>query len=330
MCQTWMSNRHMSMSLRHMSLRHTGLAAALAAAIMFGGASIVRAQEVAVLVDGVPITTLDIAQRIKLEQLSTHKNPSRQDVINGLIDEILEINEAKHFEIDVPESEVQNSYANIAHNMGIDTAKLTDILEHAGSSAQSLKSRLKAQLAWGALVRGRYKASLEIADTAVDAQLHLQPQQPDQKDAVGYEYTLRPIVFVVAPGAPATAFDGRKREADALRARFTDCADGIPFARALYEVAVRDQVIKFSADLPQESRAILDNTAVGHLTAPEQTSEGLQMFAVCGKRQTKDDTPEQKKVRNEMFEKKFGVEAAKYLAKLRRAAMIEYKEADKR
>jgi peptidyl-prolyl cis-trans isomerase SurA len=317
MWQTWTSNRHI------------GLAAALAAAVVFAGVSSARSQEVAVLVDGVPITDLDIAQRAKLELLSTHKNPSRQEVLNTLIDETLEINEAKHFDINVPDSEVESSYSNVAQHMGIDAQKLTEILNHAGSSAQSLKSRLKAQMAWGALVRGRYKASLEIADTAVDAELHLQPQ-PDQKDAIGYEYTLRPIVFVVESGAPAAAFETRKREADALRGRFANCADGIPFARALYEVAVRDQVMKFSADLPQESRDILDSTEVGHLTPPEQTNEGFQMFAVCAKKQTKDDTPEQKKVRDALFEKKFGAQAAVYLQKLRRAAMIEYKEADQR
>jgi peptidyl-prolyl cis-trans isomerase SurA len=321
MWQTWISNRQSGN-------RHLALAAALAAAIVLTGASIASAQEVAVLVDGTPITNLDIAQRGKLEQLSTHKAPVRQEVLNTLIDEVLEVNEAKHFGIDVPESEVDNSYSNIAQHMGIDGPKLTEILNHAGSSADSLKGRLRAQLAWGALVRGRYKASLEVADTAVDAQLHLQPA--DQKDAVGYEYTLRPIIFVVESGAPQSTYESRKREADALRGRFTNCADGIPFARALYEVAVRDQVIKFSADLPQESRDILDNTEVGHLTAPEQTNEGFQMFAVCAKKPTKDDTPEQKKVRDQLFEKKLDAESARYLQKLRRGAMIEYKEADKR
>jgi peptidyl-prolyl cis-trans isomerase SurA len=90
-------------------------------------------------------------------------------------------------------------------------------------------------------------------------------------------------------------------------------------------VAVRDEVIKFSADLPQQSRDILGSTAVGHLTPPERTSEGLEMFAVCGKRQTKNDTPAEKKIRDEIFERKFGAEAATYLQKLRREALIEYR-----
>lgn len=321
MWHTWISNR--------ISNRQIGLpAAALAAAIVLVSAPTARAQEVAVLVDGMPITDLDIAQRAKLEELSTHKAPSRQDILNNLIDEMLEVNEAKRFDIDVPQSEVDNSFSNIAQHMGIDSQKLSEILDHAGSSAQSLKSRLRAQLAWGALVRGRYKASLEVADVDVESQLHL--QQPDQKDAVGYEYTLRPIIFVVQSGSPAPVYESRKREADALRARFSNCADGIPFTRALDEVAVRDQVIKFSADLQQDSRDILDNTEVGHLTPPEQTAEGWEMFAVCAKKQTADDTPEQKKIRDQLFQKKFGAQAAIYLQKLRRQAMIEYKEADKR
>jgi peptidyl-prolyl cis-trans isomerase SurA len=298
-------------------------AAALAAAIIFAGVSIVRAQQVVALVDGVPITELDIEHRAKLEELSTQKMPSRQDVLNMLIDEILEVREAKRFEIDVPESEVDSSFSNVAQHMGLDPEKLTEQLIRGGTTAQTLKNRLKAQLAWNALVRGRFKASLEIADTDVEAQLQLHPS--DQKDNVGYEYTMRPVVFVVPMGSPDSAYESRKREAEALRARFNNCASGLPFARALDEVAVRDQVLKFSADLPQQSRDILDATGVGHLTPPERTSEGMQMFAICDKRQTKNDTPEKKKIHDEIFEKKFAAQAADYLQKLRRAAMIEYK-----
>jgi peptidyl-prolyl cis-trans isomerase SurA len=276
-----------------------------------------------VLVNGVPITQLDIEQRSKLEQLSTQKPPPRQQVINNLVDEILEVREAKRFEIDVPDAEIQRSYAGIAERMGIDTQKLTEMLNHAGSSEATMKGRLRAQMAWSALVRGRYKSSLEIADTDVEAQLHL--HETDEKQDVGYEYTIRPIVFIVPSGSPEAAFEARKREADALRARFTDCNVGITFAHALDAVAVRDQVIKLSADLPQQSRAIVDGTEVGHLTPPETTKEGIQMFAVCSKRESKNDTPEKKQIRDQMFEKKFGARAKRYLQELRSQAMIEYR-----
>ena len=130
----------------------------------------------------------------------------------------------------------------------------------------------------------RYKASLEIRDKDVEAQLEL--HKSDKKEDVGYEYIMSPVVFIVPRGSPDAAYEARKRDADTLRARFQSCSEGIPFARALREVAVREQVSKFSADLPQQLRDILDGTAVGHLTPPEMTARGWT--DVCGLRQKGD------------------------------------------
>jgi peptidyl-prolyl cis-trans isomerase SurA len=296
----------------------------LAVACAFAMPAAAHAQTVAVMVSGEPITTLDIEQRTKFVQMSTQKVPTRQEVINGLIDEILEIKEAKKFGIDIPQSDVDDSYASVGKRMNMDPQKLNELLTKAGASPETLKHKLKADYAWGALVRGRYKSSLEVADTDVEAQLQL--HKPDEKNEVGYEYTLRPILLVVPRGAPDSAFDERKKDADALRLRFTDCASGVPFARALREVAVRDQMIKFSSDIPSAQRDILDKTDVGHLTPPDQTSEGIQMFALCEKKETKSDTPGKKEMRDEITQQKFGAQAKRYLAELRREAMIEYKQ----
>jgi peptidyl-prolyl cis-trans isomerase SurA len=300
------------------------MTAIVAAAAMLAVTALARAQEVVVLVDGQPITQLDITRRAKFMEMSTHKVPARQEVIDNLIDELLEIREAKRYSIDPTTSEINEAFNNIAHNMGVDGDKLIQILDSGGASADTLKLRLRAQMSWTSLVRGRYKASLEIPDSDVEAQLQLH-KSADTTEQVGYEYILRPIVMVVQRGAPDAAFEARKKDADALRARFVNCSDGISFARNLPEVAVRDPVNKSSADLPKELADILDKTEVGHLTAPEQTDEGIQMFAICSKKESKSDSASTKQMRNEMFEKKFGARAKRYLADLRRQAMIEYK-----
>jgi len=304
------------------------LGSAFAAAVLAGASVLAipsagHSQAVVVMVDGEPITALDIEQRAKFMQMSTQKPPARQDVIRSLIDEILEIREAKRFGIEVPQSEIDNAYANVGSRMGVDTQKLSDILTKGGASPETLKHRLKAEIAWGALVRGRYKSSLEVPDSDVEAQLEL--HKPQDKNEVGYEYILRPILFVVQRGSPDTAFEARKRDADALRARFANCTDGIPFARALREVAVRDPITKYSADLAPALRDILDKTDVGHLTPPEQTAEGVQTFALCSKKETKSDTPGRREMRDELVQQKFGAQAKRYLEELRRAGMIEYK-----
>ena len=295
----------------------------LAVATLLAVAATAHSQEeIVLLVDGEPITSLDIRQRSKFLEMSTHKKPTRQEAIDSLIDQILELREAKRYEINPSDADVNNAYANVASHMGVDSQKLTQILANGGASEATLKLQLKAQIAWSSLVRGRYKASLEIPDTDIEAELKL---HPDQKSDVGYEYMMRPIVLVVPRGSPAAAYDARKREAEALRGRFTDCTTGVAFAQALPEVAVRDPVPKSSADLPQQLRDILDNTEIGHLTPPEQTDEGIQMFAICSKKESKTDTPEARKLREQIFEKKFGAKAKRYLAELRRQAMIEYK-----
>ena len=282
-----------------------------------------RAQQIVALVNGQPITALDVEYRSKFMQLSTKKVPPRKEVIDSLIDEILEVNEAKRFTLEVPDADVDNAFTRIATNMGLDAQKFAQVLASSGTNADTLKRRLRAQIAWTSLVRGRFKASLEIRDSDVEAQLQL--HKPDEKDQVGYEYIMNPVVFIVPRGSPESALEARKQDAEALRVRFLSCNEGIPFARALRDVAVRDQVSKFSADLPQQLRGILDGTPLGHLTPPETTAEGVQMFAVCAKKETKTETPGMHEIRDQMFQQKFGVKAKHYLEDLRRAAMIEYK-----
>jgi peptidyl-prolyl cis-trans isomerase SurA len=299
-------------------------AAALAAALMLAAPADVRAQQVVAFVNGQPITTLDFEHRSKFMQLSSKKVPTRKEVLDSLIDEILKVAEAKRYTIDVPDSEVDNAYKNVATRMNLDEQKLTQLLTAAGASDDTLKRSLRAQIAWTNLVRGRYRASLEIVDKDVEAQLQL--HKPGEKASqVGYEYIMRPVVFIVPHGSADTVVEARKHEAETLRTRFANCTDGIAFARALPDVAVRDQVSKYSADLAQQLREILDSTAVGHLTPPETTTEGVQMFAICAKKETKTDTPEITEIRNQMFQQKFGAQAKRYLDTLRRQAMIEYK-----
>jgi len=286
--------------------------------------SLCRAQQVVALVNGQPITALDIEHRAKFIQMSSKKVPSRKEVLDSLIDEILEVTEAKRFTLEVSDADVDKSYDGVASRMGLDAQKLTQLLVNGGASADTLKRRLRAQIAWTNLVRGRYKASLEIVDKDVEATLQLHKPN-SEATAVGYEYIMRPVVFIVPRGSPDAAYESRKHDAEVLRSRFANCGDGIAFARALPDVAVRDQVSKYSADLAPEVRQILESTALGHLTPPEQTAEGIQMFAVCEKKETKSDTPEMKEIREQLFQQKFGAQAKRYLDTLRRQAMIEYK-----
>jgi peptidyl-prolyl cis-trans isomerase SurA len=298
------------------------LAATLVALTASVAATAVRAQQVVVVVNGEPITALDIEQRSKLIQLSTHKAPPRQDVIDELINEKLKVREAKKWGLDVSTSEIDGAYASMASRMRYTPEQLTQTLASSGVNVATLKARIRADLAWPQLVRGRYQSSLQIGEKDL-----LSAMETKSDDTVGYDYTLRPILFLVPAGSPEAFVEGRKREAEALRGRFQGCEDGLNFARALKDVAVRDQVVRSSADIPAELRKVLDGIEVGRLTPPETTKFGIEMFAICAKKESSaDNTPGKRKARESVMAQRYEQRSKQYLQELRRGAMLEYKD----
>jgi peptidyl-prolyl cis-trans isomerase SurA len=281
------------------------------------------AQQVVVIVNGEPITALDIEQRSKFLQLTGGgKASSRQEVIDDLINEKLKLFEARKFKLTASDTEVEAAFGAMAARAGATPEQLTQKLVSAGAGAGTLKSRIRADIVWAQLVRGRFQQTLQVGEK--DVLSALETRKKDDKDA-GYEYTLRPILFIVPKGSPPTAFEARRREAEALKARFQSCEEGIAFARALKDVAVRTQVIKNSADLPAPLRSVLDSMQVGRLTNPDQTPQGIEVFALCAKSETKADSPGKREVREEIFAKRFQAQATQYLKQIRGGAMIEYR-----
>jgi hypothetical protein len=78
----------------------------IAAALFCAAITPAFAQQVVVMVNGEPITAYDIDQRAKFNQLTTHKAPVRQEVIDELIDEKLKIKEGRRWGIEVPDSDI--------------------------------------------------------------------------------------------------------------------------------------------------------------------------------------------------------------------------------
>jgi peptidyl-prolyl cis-trans isomerase SurA len=296
------------------------LAALLAAA---AAASPVSAQNVVVMVNGDPITAIDIEQRTKFIHLSTQKTPTRQAVLNELIDEKLKLKEAKRWGIEVPDSEVDTTYASMGSRMRLTADQLTQNLAKSGVTPRTLKARIRADIAWQSLVRGRYRESLQLADS--DINKALETSKAEETDTTSYDYILRPILLLVPPGSGETVFESRKKEADGLRTRFKTCEEGLGLARGVRDVAIRDRVIRSSGDLSPELRKMLDSVPVGQLTAPEVTRLGVEMFALCAKQESKSDTPGKRKARESVYTQKFEQTSKRYLDRLRGAAMIEHK-----
>lgn len=281
-----------------------------------------RAQSLVVMVNGDPITSFDVEQRAKLIQISTHKKPTRQQVINELIDEKLEIKEARKYGVNPTGAEIDASYATMGARMHMTADQLTKSLAAQGLRPETLKSRIRAEMVWGSLVRGRFKESLLVSEKEVEAALRRSGD--DQSKIEGFEYQMRPIVLIVPRGSPGSVMEARRKEAETLRNRIQSCAEADNLLKITPNATIRDTVTKSSSDLPAPLRELLDKTPVGHLTPPEVTQQGIEMAALCGKKATTVDTPKKKELRQKMFQDKFERRSKAYLEELRKSAMIEY------
>ncbi|MGZ8402357.1 MAG: peptidylprolyl isomerase [Rhodoplanes sp.] len=287
------------------------------------------AQAVVLMVNGDPITAYDIDQRAKFTQLVSHKAPARQDVVDELINEKIKVQAGRRYKLEISDSDVDASFAEMGKRMNLSAQQLSQTLEKAGVDPGTLKARIRADMVWQQIVRGKFQSSFQFRDKDVLAAIETRKKDDKDKDATekitAQEYVLRPILFIVPKGAPQSRIDARRSEAEALRGRFQDCESGLPFARALKEVAVREQITRSSAELAPALREILDRTGVGRLTNPETTPNGVELFAICSKRETKADAPALRQVRQEMINEQFEVKSKRFLSELRRQALIEKK-----
>jgi peptidyl-prolyl cis-trans isomerase SurA len=295
---------------------------AVALAVLAGGALPVLAQSVVVMVNGEPITSLDIEQRTKLILLTTHKQTPRQEVIDELINEKVKIKEAKRFGVDPTASDIDQAYAGMSQRMRLSPEQLTKSLEGSGVRPETLKARIKADMVWGSLVRGRFKESLQVGEKDVAAAAQ---ESGEATQTEAFEYKLQPIVLIVPRGSAQSTIDLRRKEAETLRERVQTCEQANSYFKSMQNAAIRDTVTKTSADIPGPLRELLDKTQIGHLTPPEITKQGVEMVALCDRKPTKVDTPKKREIREKMFTQKYEAKSKAYLADIRKAAMIEYR-----
>jgi peptidyl-prolyl cis-trans isomerase SurA len=103
-----------------------------------------------------PITEDEIERRSKLNFLSTHKQSARQDVISQLAEDMEKIKEAEKSGFGPTDSQVDRAFAEMCSRMRIAPEQLTKHLEGQGIRLDTLKNRIKADMARASLARLRY------------------------------------------------------------------------------------------------------------------------------------------------------------------------------
>jgi peptidyl-prolyl cis-trans isomerase SurA len=298
------------------NLRPTLLAIAILAAAPVMAPAPVQAQALVATVNDDPVTTYDLDQRIKLQKVL--KRPVTKDAaLEAIYADRLRLRELRKYKLEAGTNERNGAIAKMAGEMKITPQALLSSLQSSGIPEKEWSEFFKIEAGWIILHRGLNKG-LEVSEREVRAEL----DKRGGKAANSIEYILRPIVFVVPISATPDQWQARAREAENFRTRFTDCTTGLQAARTLPEVAVKEQFSRPANALPDEARALFDKTGVNRLTPPSRGSTGIEMLAICGRRDMRDDKTAGEDIRNELLAKKIDALAEKAYADLRKRAVI--------
>lgn len=128
-----------------------------------------------VIINGEVITGTDIDQRVALIVSASGGKIGdeelvrlRQQVLRNLMDESLQIQEAKAQDLKVDEAEVESSYERIARqNFGQDPKALDAYLARIGSSPNSLKRQIRGELSWQRLLRRNVTPFVNVSEDEV-------------------------------------------------------------------------------------------------------------------------------------------------------------------
>ena len=294
---------------------------ALAAALLLP-AMPAGAQQVAVFVYGEPITALDIDQRARIIEAFSRKRPARKEVLEELIDQKIKLHQARRLDIDIETAAVNREYANMARRGGRSVEDLDQAFRQAGINPSAFKTKLRADLAWREVMQKMSPGSFQVRDADVVAARLARGQTTNSK---AMQYTMRQVVFVVPRGSPDSARSARLKEAESLRSKFSDCERDLALAREYREVVVKEPVIRISTDLPQRLRELLEKTPDGRMTPPEPTAAGIEVVAICGRKETAGDLGSRTEIREELLSKRIDSQEKKILDDLRRRAVIDYR-----
>lgn len=249
------------------------------------------------------ITATDVDQRVALIAMSNNvplasitgqeRDQLRLQVLRQLIDETLQIQEAKTVDIAVTPGEIDQAYgATAQRNFRSTAAQLPAKLRAGGSSDRSLRREIEAELAWQRYMRRRISPFVNVGEQEVNAILER------LKLAKGtQEFNIREIFLRTTPANEQQVFANARQIVAALG------KGEQPFdyyARTFSDASTKSQGGDLgwvrAAVLPAELAQAAQEMQVGQVAGPIQNSGGFSILYLSDRRQVLTADPRDAKL----------------------------------
>ncbi len=278
--------------------------------------------QVVALVNGDPVTALDVVHRMRLSELMTHKAQGRQEALEELINEKIKLQQAKNQKIEVTDAQVDKVFAGMAQRTSRKTTDFAAALTQAGIDMPRFKMRLRAELGWRQVLEQRAPGVFQVRDADLVAILMARGEAAQTKAT---EYSLQQIILVVPRNSAEPVRAGRMKEAEGLRGRFSSCDQDMDLAREIREVVIRERIVRLSTDIAVQYKQLLDRTPDGKMTPPEVTATGIEVVAICSRKEVVADVSSRREFKEELLTKRLAEHEKYLLDYFRKQSIIEYR-----
>lgn len=241
-----------------------------------------------VIINGEVITGTDIDQRVALivaasggKIAAEELERLRMQVLRNLMDETLQIQEARAQDMAVSEEEVDQSYNRIAQqNFGQDPKAMDAYLIKIGSSPNSLKRQIRGELSWQRLLRRNVTPFVNVSEDEVREEIKR------QEEARGTDEYRIGEIFLAA--------NSENREAVAQNAikivdQLQKGASFVGYARQFSESSSApvggDLGWLRAGVLPPELDAVVKTLQPGQMAGPIEVRGGFSIVVLIDKRQ---------------------------------------------
>ena len=300
----------------------TGFALLISAAPMTASVLAVpaAASEIKYVVNDIPITSYDIQRRAAFLKLQNRKGNLTAAAGDELVEQALRTAEMKRLGIKITDQAVSDAYLRFATSNKMTENQLDGVMSQTGVTKAHFKEFIRTQMGWSQVMAARHRSSGNGLSEQ-DVVQRMLKQGGNKPTAT--EYMLQQVIFVVPAGERKSNLGKRKREAEAMRARFAGCESTRQFAKGLIDVTVRDLGRKFGPELPADWAEQIKKTKTGSATPVRETDRGVEFIGICSSREVSDDRVAQMVFQSENATSKESEEQGKkYIEELREKARI--------
>ncbi|MFM8499078.1 MAG: peptidylprolyl isomerase [Chakrabartia sp.] len=239
------------------------------------------------IVNGDVITGTDVDQRLALVILANggrvppeERERLRVQVLRNLIDESLQIQEAKTNDITIPKAEIDQSFNRVATNFRQTPEGFAKFLRENGSSERTMKRQIEGELAWNRLLRRRVEPFINVSDEEVK---QIADRLTASKGTT--EYRVGEIYLSATPENAEDIFNNGRRIIDQIRQGGSFTAYARQFSEASTAAVGGDLGWVRPAQLPDALAESVQQIGVGQIAGPIPIPGGFSIISLIDKRQ---------------------------------------------